>query len=195
MLFDYFSIHLKAGIGYIVNTPGECSLSYSSAREALLHTSSTTPLIQAADYYTKDSAHDIFNISLFRSSLTQAYEEYDSKTLQSVYLSLEELFLMHPSHYAQCMDATSNILFLSISLLSDGEKIVSEIFSNDIDGYRSLYRMTSVSQLLSWLKKLFNGLCDVFDQRKKDYKTQMIRNVEAYIDQHLTSHPSLNEVA
>lgn len=95
----------------------------------------------------------------------------------------------------QALDAASNILYLSISLLQDGESIVSCFFADDPDGYRSLYKQSNVDHVIQWLQSFCDKLCELFQNRRKDYKNHIVTNVRKYINEHVNERLSLNEVA
>ena len=109
--------------------------------------------------------------------------------------SPSDLFRDHPGHYVQALDAASNILYLSISLLQDGESIVSGFFADDPDGYRSLYKQSNVDHVIQWLQFFCGQLCELFQSRRKDYKNHIVTNVRKYINEHVSERLSLNEVA
>lgn len=106
-----------------------------------------------------------------------------------------ELFEDKPAHYVQALDAAGNILYLSLSLLHNGEQIVSEIFKDKRGGYRSLYELTSVEQIMGWLRVFRNGLCHSFASHNKDYKNHIVVNVKKYINEHIEEKLTLNRVA
>ena len=58
------------------------------------------------------------------------------------------------------------ILHALISLLSDGEQIVSDIFADEPAGYRSLYQLGTTEQIIGWMQTLCDGLCDFFVSEK-----------------------------
>ena len=95
----------------------------------------------------------------------------------------------------QALDAASSILYLSLSLLNNGEQTISEIFEHRMNGYRSLYELSNVSQILEWMKELRDGLCDVFVTHNKDYKNHIVVNVKKYIVEHIEEKLTLNNVA
>ena len=127
--------------------------------------------------------------------MTRAFEEYDPDILKQTIGSICELFQAHPNHYVQALDAACNILYLSISLLQNGETIVSEFFADNPDGYRSIYKQSNVEQIISWLNFFTEQLAEVFRNRRKDYKNHIVTNVKKYIQEHIREHLSLNEVA
>lgn len=195
MIQNYYNVSIVGVIGPNESSPLRISHSYQVARNALVQVT-TSPSIQ----YAKDDGYhrglkNTFNISLFKNELVQAYEEYDATKLCSVFDTITELFQSHPNHYLQAMDVVSNILYLSLSLLADGETYVSQIFEVYPDNYHSLYRLTTIGQLIDWLQHLVLGLSSVFEEKKKDYSNMIIHNAKRYIAEHIHEKLSQNEVA
>ena len=194
-LVKYYNVSFRCGIGTFTGQPLALSDSYQCSRQACQLTDDSSTVVCFETASQRASSHSSFNISLFRESLTKAFEEYDASALSETLDSLCELFLAHPNHYVQAMDGACNILFLAISLLQDGDQIVSEFFSDSSDGYRSIYRQATVEQVVSWLSYFKDQLCRLFDEHHRDYKNHIVTNVKKYIGQHLSEKLSLNEVA
>lgn len=194
-LNKYYNVSFRCGIGSSVNSPLAVCDSYQYSRQAMQFTDNGHPVAYFEDCTPLSSGHSSFNISLFKDDLTRAFEEYDSELLTETLDTLCELFSAHPNHYVQALDGACNILFLSISLLQDGEKTVSEFFRDNPDGYRSVYKQTTVEQLVNWLHFFKRQLCLLFENRRKDYKNHIVTNVKRYIHEHVTERLSLNEVA
>lgn len=192
-LKNYMGVMLRCGIGSIVDDPLNICDSYQYSRLSYRRTSVDTPIVYVDSEAL--SPHDTFHFSLFQKELTKAYEEYSSELLRQTIDSLCELLEAHPNHYVQALDAASNILYMSISLLPDGEDIVNDFFSEEADGYMSLYRQPSTLLVIDWLKILADKLCIYFDDRKKDYKNKIVADVKLYIAEHVREKLSLNEVA
>jgi len=192
-LKNYMGVSMRCGIGSVVSDPSKVCESYQHSRLSYRQTNDSSPIM----YIESDtmSPHDTFHFSLFQKELTSAYEEYNSQLLRQTILSLCELLKSHPSHYVQALDAASNILYMSISLIPEGENIVSEFFEEYTDGYMSLYHQSSTLDIINWLDYLADKLCIFFDERKKDYKNRIVDDVKAYIAEHVREKLSLNEVA
>lgn len=195
-LRNYYNVTLHCGIGSLVDTAQAISDSYQYSRQAFREVSQTC-LVTFFEQCVppESSSHNSFNISLFKNDLSKAFEEYDSKILMKTIASICDLFSTYPQYYVQALDAACNILYLSISMLQDGENIVSEFFRNTPDGYRSIYRQNSVEQIVSWLRTFGENLSELFDSKRKDYKNHIVMNVKKYINDHVSEHLSLNEVA
>lgn len=194
-LNKYYNVSFRCGIGSAVSAPLAVCDSYQYSRQAFQLAASDCPVTCFEDCLQLTSSHTSFNISLFKENLTKAFEEYDAQLLKETLDSICELFLAHPNHFVQALDGACNILFLSISLLQDGEKTVSDFFRDNPDGYRSVYKQTNVEQIVNWLSYFEQQLCHLFENHHKDYKNHIVTNVKKYINEHVTERLSLNEVA
>ncbi len=194
-LTKYYNVSFRCGIGSLVDTPLSICDSYQCSRQASLSAESQCPIVFFEECIKADSHHNSFNMSLFRQDLTKAFEEYDADVLNRTLDNLCELFLAHPDHFVQAMDGACNILYLSISLLQDGEAIVSDFFRDNPDGYRSIYKQATVEQIVNWLSSFKRQLCHLFESHHKDYKNHIVANVKKYINAHIKERLSLNEVA
>lgn len=195
-LTKYYNVSFRCGIGNVVDKPLAICDSYQYSRQIYLNATPEQPVICPDDCMPQGLPHiDSFNISLFKADLTKAFEEYDSEILKRTLDSLCELFLAHPNHFVQVLDGACNILYLSISLLQDGEKIVSDFFLDNPDSYRSIYKQTNVEQVVNWLRFFGQQLCLLFEDHHKDYKNHIVTNVKKYINERISQRLSLNEVA
>lgn len=195
MLFNYYSVTILSSVGSPVNMPLQISSSYQDAKQIFSQASPDNPILFFEDMSGDMSLKNVFNMSLFKEDIRKAYAEFDEKALYDIFTSIIELFGNQSAHYVQALDAAGNILYLSLSLLNNGEQIVSGIFQNKSNGYRSLYELTSVEQILDWLKLFRDGLCKSFATYNKDYKNHIVINVKKYINDHIEERLTLNKVA
>lgn len=195
MIFNYYSVTFRASIGSCVEKPLMLSVSYQDAKQIFPQVTDEQPILFYEEVTGSATLKNIFNMSLFREDIRKAYAEYDEKALYDIFNSIIELFRDQPTHYTQALDAACNILYLSLSLLNNGEQAVSEIFASSGNGYRSIYEMTSVPQIMIYLETLRDGLCAVFSARTKDYKNNIVINAKKYIVQHIEDKLTLNDVA
>ncbi len=196
MLFNYYAVTIHTSVGVPVNTLYQASSSYQDARQIFSQVTVDTPVLFFEDVADNvPPLKNVFNISLFRQDIRKAYDEFDEKALYDIFTSIMELFATQQTHYVQALDAAGNILYLSLSLLNNGEQIVSEIFQDKINGYRSLYELSSVAQILEWLQIFRDGLCANFAAQNKDYKNHIVVNVKKYISDHIREKLTLNKVA
>ena len=194
-LNNYYNVSFKCGVGIPAGVPLAICDSYQCSRQAFQAGAADCAVTCFENCLQTPESHNSFNISLFKRDLTKAFEEYDAPLLQQTLDALCELLLAHPHYYLQALDAACNILFLSISLLQNGEKIVSDFFRDNPDGYRSVYKQTTVEQVVNWLNFLERNLCQLFENHHKDYKNHIVTNVKKYISSHVSERLSLNEVA
>lgn len=194
-LFNYYKVSLHCGIGSLVNTPYAICDSYQYSRQAFRAADEQYPIIFFEEELRNGNFQSSFNFSLFKENLTRAFEEYDPDILEQTIDEICELFISHPNHYVQSLDAACNILYLSLSLLQNGEEMISHIFKENPEGYRSIYKQSSVEQVINWLTYFKEQLCIIFQERRKDYKNHIVVSVKKYIGQNVKEHLSLNEVA
>ncbi len=191
---NYYNVTIRCGIGTTVSSPMSICDSFQFARSAFRRSDDDTPIVQSPERGNAQS-HDAFNISLVKKDLIRAFEEYDPALLSDTVSRLSLLLEEHPEHYVQALDLASNLLYLSISILPDGEDVLNEYFGDTPDSYLSLYRMNSVSQIIEWLDGYRKCMCALFEERRKDHKNRIVSDVRKYINGHTHDKLSLNEVA
>ncbi len=191
---NYYNVTIKCGIGVRVSSPMSVCDSFQFARSAFRRCSDDTPVVLSSEKGTAQS-HDAFNISLVKKDLIRAFEDYDPVLLSDTVCRLSSLLNEHKEHYVQALDLASNLLYLSISLLPDGEDVLNDHFSDTPDTYLSLYRMNSVSQIIDWLDSYRECMHALFEERRRDYKNHIVADVKKYINAHTHDKLSLNEVA
>lgn len=195
MLFNYYSVTIYSSVGGIVPAPLLIASSFQDAKQIFPHTKTDSPIQFAEDISLQEPLKNVFNMSLFKEDIRKAYAEFDEKALYDIFTSIMDLFQDKQTHYVQALDAAGNILYLSLSLLNNGEQTVSEIFRDKANGYRSLYELTSVEQIMGWLRLFRDGLCESFSSHNKDYKNHIVVNVKKYINEHIEEKLTLNKVA
>lgn len=195
MLHKYYGASIYGAVGRRVDHPLDISASFQDSRQIFRKASPETPLVFFEERKAEMTTRNIFNMSIFKNEIVSAFEELNAEHLRTVFSSIADLFRENPSCFLQALDAASNILYLSISLLTDGEELVSSIFDDNPQKYRSLYTLNSTEQILQWLNTLFEGLCAYFESRKKDYKNLIVANAKQFIRNNYAKKLSLNEVA
>jgi two-component system response regulator YesN len=195
MVQKYFNVSVLASVGRLYSSPFMMADSYQDARQILSYADRNNPVIFFDKVQTTAPIKNAFNISLFKKDIIKSFEEMDTEILHGVFTQLCNLFEAYPTAYLQAIDAACNILYLAISLLPQGDTIVSEIFIDDPDGYRSIYRQTNINQVIEWLYSLRDGLCKILEERKSSYKNHIILNVQKYIHSHIEERLTLNDIA
>lgn len=195
MVQNYFNVVILTSVGSLCKLPSQIAESYQDARQIASLASIEEPIF----FYDllKDAAPDrnAFNLSLFKEGIVRAFDELDTSRLKEIFEDIIALFAANPTYYLQAMDAASNILYLTISLLPDGHNLVNRMFADYPDGYRSLYRLTATEQVLNWLSFFQEQLCTQLEERKKNYKNPIVSNVQRYIAEHVEERLTLNDVA
>lgn len=197
MVHKYFNVTLTASCGQPVKSPLSISESYQEARQIhnLITPDMPITFFEIYKQSTSSTSATTFNMSLFKEDIRKSFEEYDSIALGNTLSSIISLFEEHPDKYLQAIDAACNILYLSLSLLPHGEETVSHLFADYGDGYRSIYKQTSMPQVLDWLRHLRDGLCAHLTSGQKSQTNKIVIQVKQYIDHHMTEKLSLPEVA
>ncbi len=193
-LKKYYNVDFRIGIGIPAETKGDISESYQAARRAFSDTTEQCPMV-SAEQIDSNAGRNIFNISIFRDELGRAFEEFNEDSLNKTLTEITELFRAHPSHYLQALDGACNILYLAISLIPNGETILSEFFKEDQDSYRSIYRKNNMAQIIDWLTVFRDSLCAYFRERNKDHKNHIVVQVKKYITAHIRERLTLNDAA
>ena len=195
-LYNYYKTRLKCGIGTRVRAALSLSNSYQAARISFSNIVESCDTVLICDTSVINSkSHNVFNISIFREDLNKAFSEYDSTLLTNVLMQIIRLLEENPDHYVQTLDAACNVLFLSISLLPDGDEVVSSLFAEYRDGYRSIYRMNTTEQVTQWMRHFCAQMGRYFDEQKRHHRHHVVENVKKYIESHLSDKLSLNDVA
>ena len=128
MLFNYYSVKVLAGIGRLVTTPLELSVSYHDARQLSGSVSEADSFLYWDSMPNSTKLRNVFNLSLFRKEIAEAFETLDETALHSVFSNICSLLDADQVHYAQALDAASSILHFTITLLPEGMEIASSIF-------------------------------------------------------------------
>ena len=191
---NYYNVTIRCGIGTVVATPLQICDSFQFARSAFRRSGDADPIVLSPSK-GKAQSHDAFNISLVKKDLIRAFEEYDPALLSETVSRLSDLLKDHPEHFVQALDLASNLLYLSISILPDGEDILNRYFDDTPDSYLSLYHMNSVAQIIEWLNGYRECMCRFFEERRRDHKNRIVSDVKKYISDHTHDRLSLNEVA
>nr|WP_294493610.1 response regulator [uncultured Anaerosporobacter sp.] len=197
MIHNYFNVWILSSVGRQYEEPLQIADSYENARQINTYVTLEKKLLMY-DTLIKGSHKidsNIFNLSLFKASIRKAFEEYDAVAFSDTISEIIELFRMHPTKYIQALDAACNILYLSVSLLTDGEAIINKIFSSYPDGYHSIYLQTTMDQLLSWLEFFQVNLCKHLQSHHKSSKEELVDNIIDYINSHIDEKLTLNETA
>ncbi|MBZ4670630.1 MAG: two component transcriptional regulator, AraC family [Oscillospiraceae bacterium] len=194
IVHNYFNVDLLFAVGEKVSDPFDIGRSCYTARQILTFLSLQKPILFFEEA-VKPYEPAAFDFSAYKKNIAKAFNQLDPDALKDVMYELCEHFSKSPSQWAKAMDAACTLMYMANLLLPDGEELLKQIFSDEADGYHSIYRKQSVSDITAWMKKLGDGLCEAFLSRRSNYKNRIISNVQKYIRENLNKKLSLNEVA
>ncbi|WOC33125.1 MULTISPECIES: response regulator transcription factor [Caproicibacterium] len=188
---SYFNVGLSCRIGCLVKDPFAICESYATARRISLAGESG-----GVSFYNPhtDSAVESFDFSSCRSEIRSAFEQLDLDTLSTLLTQIADSLDLHPIQYAGALDTASNLLYMSISLLPEGEAMLNRIFPGE-EGCRCLYACRTVPDVTDWIRTLRAGLSLQLRQNRQNYKAMTVQKVMQYIRAHLDRKLSLNEVS
>ncbi len=193
LIYSYFNVNLLCGIGKIVDNPFNLSESYYSSQNLFHKINYSNPI---AIYSDEDNLNtSTFEFSKLKNDLRQAFEEFDTISLNNALSTIANYYEVNSNLFIEALDSGSNILYMAISLLPDGEKNISNIFKDELYGYRCIYNSKTTEEIVNWIKKLRDGTLEVLIEKRKDYKNQIVQNVKIYIKENLDKRLSLNDVA
>jgi two-component system response regulator YesN len=187
---SYFGAPVYAAAGVIVPNPRDLRASYVSAARLADKWGPDSPVV-----FAWNAAADAFAFGDVREALVRAFREYDAEVLVQAIEQITAFFEEHPDQLVGALDAASNVLYLVMDTLEDGESIAERVFAHEPDGYRKLYRLRSVGKAMDWLKRLGDECRGVLLARRQDSRRRVIAPVQEYIARNLDKRLSLNEVA
>lgn len=192
---NYFAVSLRCSVGREVGGLFDIHESFASARRIhALHTQSGS-VIFFGQSGMESSSETTFDMGKFRDGLARAFQELDFGALADVLARIVGTLTATGASHAKAMDASCGVLYMATSLLPDGEEIISGIFAGVKDGYRSVYECKTADECCVWLDRLRNGLVDVLQNRKQDYRLRVVTKVQRYIDDNIGKRLLLSEVA
>lgn len=199
-LKNYYNASILIGVGTYVEDELQIAESYQRARDAFNNAITDEWSIQCEPVFFDDCVKDndfkkSFNFSIFKDDLSKSFEEMNSGLFSDTLSAIIDLFQNNPGHYLQAMDCASNILYMSISLIDNGDEVLTSLFADKDQGYRSLYRTNSMDQVIDWISEFKDRICNYFEEHKNDSRKPIVTNIKRYIKEHVADHLSQNEVA
>lgn len=195
MLYNYYNISLFITIGRIVSDPLELSSSYYDSKQITKNLSNDAPILFWDEVPDTNILRNVFNFSIFRNDIIKAFDELDANTLRTIFSNITVLLSGENVQFSQALDAASNILHLSVTLIANGNEIVSDIFKKESDNYHSLYRQRNVASILKWLKELEDGLLLAFEDGRQNYQNALAARCCQYINEHIHERIYLQNIA
>lgn len=195
MISKYFNVLIKIGVGNSYDNLQSVSISFDEARNCYNSNISEGNIVFYSEYRKSNNLNDKFDLSFYKDDFIKAFEEYNMETLHIIFSKIISNLNEHPGNYLQALDCACNILYICINLLHEGEECINQVFSTEMDGYKSIYQKKNVEQIIGWITLLRDRLCEYMQERKKNYTNNTINHVKKFINEHLEEKLSLNEIA
>lgn len=195
MIYKYFNVQIKIGVGNPCNKLHSVGISFEEARYCYKSTNTNDNIIFYSEFKKSNYSSNTFDLSFLKDDFMKAFEEYNIEALYMIFSKIVKNLNENPSKYLQALDCACNILYICMNLLPDGEVSINDIFSTEIDGYKSIYQKKNVEQIISWITLLRDRLCEYMEEHKKNYTNNTVNLVKKYINEHLEEKLSLNEIA
>lgn len=195
LIHNYFSVTLSAACGAITDKAFTIGSSFYSARAAFRQKNSQLYTYCNTFTWTDQKKESIFDLSIYKTNFAKAFEELNTEALNDTISQISDCIELKADMEIQAMDCACMILYMALSFLPEGEEILSEIFADEQDGYRSLYRKRTTPQILQWLEKFRAGICQAIQNKKQNYKTGQIIKIRQYIEANINKKLTLNETA
>lgn len=199
-LKNYYNASILMGVGTYVEDEFQIAESYQRSRDAFNNAIADEWSNKCEPIFFDDCVKDndfkkSFNFSIFKDDLSKSFEEMNSSLFSDTLSAIIDLFQNNPGHYLQAMDCASNILYMSISLIDNGDEVLTSLFADNDQGYRSLYKMNSMEQVIDWIGEFKDRICNYFEEHKNDSRKPIVTNIKRYIKEHVADRLSQNEVA
>lgn len=192
VIYNYFSVQLVCCVGLTVQDPYHLNESFLSARQSLAASSDEHTILLAE---RKNAEGSSFDLDPFKVRLTRAFEELDADQLAKVIEDIAKEMQDQSISALQAVETASNILYMAITLLPDGQNLVQSAFPDESGGYRQIYSSATTAQCSSYLRQLAHGLIEQLQSRKQDYRAKVVANIQQYIKENVARKLNLGEVA
>ena len=195
MIYNYYNVHLSFCIGQLVTQVSDIHASYYDTKQLAPCKVGNHGLFFYDDWPAAVSLRNVVNLSLFRDDISKAFEQMDVVLLDDIFNNIFSLLEGDKDYYLQALDVAGSILHLSINMLPNGHKVVSDIFKDTINSYHSLYQLQSVKQIINWLKHFRDGLFLAFENMEDHSENYLISHVKKYITNNLYMKLLLQDIA
>lgn len=193
MIEKYFNMKIKAAVGDIYSELELICNSFQEAKESF-NLSDDNIIFYSRAIIKSNNIEDL-SIFIFKEDLRKAIEEYNTEELYNTLSNIVNYLKEYNGNYIYALDCACSLLYLFLNLLPDGEKCMSDMFSNEVDGYKSIYVKKNINEIIKWVCLLRDNICNYIDVKKKSYKHHIVNHVKKYINNNLEEKLYLNEVA
>ncbi len=193
MVNSYFKVSLLCSVGSSVTYPLMLHTSYRQAKNNFSKLTSQSP-IQILHATDTPITVDTFDLKKYTAQLATAFEEFNDVLLYEALTNIVADF-KNQVDFTTVLDSTCELLYMSITLIPDGEAILHRIFSDAPNSFRSIYKCKTTAECCDKLIQLRDGLQIEFQSSHKNHKQKLIKDVESYILNNLDKKLSLQEVS
>jgi two-component system response regulator YesN len=194
VLSDYIGTQIFSSVGNLIDSPRQLGLSYRQAQRCIYGITTDDPVAVYEKLPGADTDY-LTRMSETRKEIRKAFEEFDTAALDDALTKIADAVEYRTDDILEIMDIAYNILYMSFSLLPDGETMLEGIFAGTPDGYRSLYQMRDAKSIAAWMRQLRDGCVEHLQLNKHGYKEHVVAGVKSYIRDNLGKRLSLQEVA
>jgi two-component system response regulator YesN len=184
----YFSVDLYCGISIPIEFPHQLASSFQQAKQAQSKSGKECKIVKAIEFQEK------LNIQTYLRKFSQAFSNMDLKGLEETFDEISELLQSRELSIVNAIDMLTNILYLCISFLPNGEEEIENMFPGT-ESYRVIYRATNTNECISWINTLKKGVLSYLRNSMQDYKAVAIENVKKYIETNANKKLKLSEIA
>ena len=195
MIYSYFHKIMKCALGETVSSIFDIAVSYQTARLLVSSLNDSKWLAIYDSSLTNLVCQNTFNISILRTELSQAFEEFNEDKIKHLFHEIIVLFKNRTDKLLQAIDVSCNILHLCISLLPNGEELVTNIFANEPENYLAIHNYTTMPQIISYLSKLQDGLCKYMRKQQQSLTNHIVINIKKYVVSHIYEKITQREIA
>ena len=189
MLWKSFSLKATAIIGPVVDDLYEVGASYSRALEAMQGAKGDERIL-----FASERGEQPFVLAPYQSQLSEVFTELDGAKMNRIFHEIART-LEQTTDVLSAISACSQLVSMVIAMVPDGQPLVEEIFRQQGEDQRSLYRFHSTAVCAEYLRHFGDGLEKKLQDRRQDWRAITIQRVQAYIKANLDKRLSLSEVA
>ncbi len=192
MVLRYQNLSFYAGVGTLVGSIDQISLSFNESKAAFRSCSDSSPIVRFTALSSK-MGHP-FHIGIIRKELTSALDNYDVITLEKVLEQIPALILNYIPDSKQAIAICSDILhFIGISY-KGSEHILDDIFAEE-RSYYSLYTCRTPGQAADWFRVFLGELCRQVRADFESKKNWLLPSILKYIEEHYMEPITLTDVS
>lgn len=181
------SIDAKAAVGEDVEGLFDCHRSYLEAREAM---AGADPLAWAVPQDMES-----FPLDRYHAELSRVFDELDGPGFRSICSRLADDLEHGSASAVTAVSSISMVVTMIFSLVPDGEKMVERVFRERGRSWNELFALQSPEAWRLYLTTLGEGLEAIWDERRQDYRSDLVHRVQLYIKSNVNKKLSLGDVA